>query len=415
MVSSLFRKEALEHRKDRLYGEIILIQPLPMTILISMVTLICVFILMILFWGTYARKETVKGHLLPDKGIVKAYALREGTVTEIHVKEGEEVKQGQTLLTILSQRSLQGGQDIDILLLHEIEHTSAHQLERIQGEQSLLSSETIRLNNRIQGLGKELQQIKRSLQAQASRMEMLKKRVAGAKKLLENKHISEHEYQKLYEEWLVQKQQDQELLRHQVNKQNELSQVHIELEQLPIRTQARINEIQAHISELKQRYTEIEGRRMLEIHSPISGVVTALQAREGEWQNTHTPLLTIMPKDANLQVELFIPSRAIGFISAGQVVRIRYDAFPYQRYGIYQGKIIAISKHVLLPSELSTPMDVKEPVYRVTVALDRQTVSAYGKVLPLQAGMSLEADIILDKQTLFERIFDPLISLKGRF
>jgi len=67
-----------------------------------------------------------------------------------------------------------------------------------------------------------------------------------------------------------------------------------------------------------------------------------------------------------------------------------------------------------LPSELPVPLELKEPVYRVTVNLKQQHVNAYGKDFPLQAGMSLEADIILDKQTLFQWIFNPLISLKGR-
>jgi membrane fusion protein len=60
-------------------------------------------------------------------------------------------------------------------------------------------------------------------------------------------------------------------------------------------------------------------------------------------------------------------------------------------------------------------MELKEPVYRVTVELNKQDVFAYGENFPLQAGMMLEADIILDKQSLFEWIFEPLMSMKGRF
>jgi len=110
-----------------------------------------------------------------------------------------------------------------------------------------------------------------------------------------------------------------------------------------------------------------------------------------------------------------VPSRAIGFVTQGQTVRIRFDAFPYQRFGIYEGQVAVISKHVLLPQELPIPFaDLKEPVYRITVNLKKQYVMAYGKQFPLQAGMSLDADIILEKQTLFRWILDPLISLKGR-
>lgn len=415
MGSSLFRKEVLEHRKDRLYGEVILLQPLSITLLVGVVVLVCLLIVAILGWGTYARKETVRGYVIPDKGIVKTYAPQPGTIAKIHVHEGDAVKEGQPLITLLSERMLQGGTDIDTLLLQELQSAQQHLQDQIEGEKSLLASETTRLQTQLAGLHKELGQIEQSLKAQQDRLQILETRIASAKKLLQNKHISEQDYQKVHEELLVQKQQYQELLRTKVNRQNMLSQTESELEQLPIRTQARIHSIENSISESKQRFTEVEGRRTVEIRSPVGGTVTALQVREGQWQATNTPLLAILPKDAKMQVELFVPSRAIGFITPNQIVRIRYDAFPYQRFGIYEGVVSVISKHVMLPSELPVPLELKEPVYRLIIDLKQQHVMAYGKAFPLQAGMALEADIILEKQRLFEWIFDPIISLKGRF
>lgn len=415
MTTSLFRKEVLEHRKDRLFGEVILLQPLSLSLLVGVVTVVCFMILAILFWGSYARKETVRGYLVPDKGIVKTYAPQPGTIAKVHVREGDEVPVGHALITILSERSMQGGSDIDTLLLKELEATKQHQLEHIKSEKSLLSSETLRLEKQIQGLQKELEQIDQSLKTQQDRIQILESRVAGAKKLLQSKNMSESEYQKYYDEYLVQKQRFQELSNAKLNGQNKLAQTQSELEQLPIRSKTLTHEIENKISELNQKFAEVEGRRTFEIRSPIPGTVTALQAREGQMYASNTPLLAIIPKDALLQVELFVPSRAIGFITQNQLVRIRYDAFPYQRFGIYEGKVSVISKHALLPSELSIPIESKEPVYRITVDLNKQNITAYGKAFSLQAGMSLEADIILDKQSLFEWIFDPLVSMKGRF
>jgi len=414
MTSSLFRKEALEYRKDRLYGDVILLQPLSMTLLVGATALICIMVLTILFWGTYARKETVHGYIIPDKGIVKTYTPQTGTVAKVHVKDGEIVREGQTLITIISERSLQGGSDIDSLLLKEYKSTQMHLEDRIKGEKNLLTSEKERLTTRIEGLGKELEQIEHSLKAQEHRISMLESRVSGAEKLLKNNNISQMEYQKLYEELLVLRQQLQDLLRAKAAAKNNLMQAQSELVQLPIKSQASIHEIENNISQIKQHYAEVEGRRGLEIRSPINGRITALQAREGLWQTTNTPLLAIIPDNAELQVELLVPSRAIGFISEGQIVRVRYDAFPFRRFGIYEGTVKVISKHILLPQELPIPLELKEPVYQVTVQLGKQYVNAYGKTFPLQAGMSLEADIILDKQSLFEWIFEPLFSLKGR-
>lgn len=415
MTSSLFRKEALEHRKDRLYGDVILLPPLSITVLVGVATCVCLLILAILFWGSYARKEEVPGYLIPDKGIVKAYAQQPGTIAKVYVREGDEVKEGQTLITIISERSLQGGSDIESLQLTELEESRKQLLDRIEGEKSLLLAETSRLQGQIQGIKKELIQIEGSLRTQEDRVGILQSRVNSAKTLLDSKNISQTEYQKLYEELLIQQQHHQDLLRSKLSGQNSLAQVESELAQLPIKSKSRIQDIESKISELKQRSVEVEGKRSLEIRSPIAGTVTAIQAREGQYQANNTPLLAIVPKEAVFQVELFVPSRAIGFLTPGQKVRIRYDAFPYRRFGVYEGTVSEISKHVLLPAELPMPTELKVPVYRVTVVLNDQHVHAYGRTFPLQAGMSLEADIILDKQTLFQWIFDPLISMRGKF
>jgi membrane fusion protein len=122
--------------------------------------------------------------------------------------------------------------------------------------------------------------------------------------------------------------------------------------------------------------------------------------------------LQIIPTDSPLQGELFVPVRAIGFVQVGQPVRIRYDAFPYQQFGTYSGRITKLSRTVLLPSDTSGPITLKEPAYPAVVTLDRPDVNANGKKIPLQPDMFLRADIILEKHTLMDWILAPLRRLR---
>jgi membrane fusion protein len=125
--------------------------------------------------------------------------------------------------------------------------------------------------------------------------------------------------------------------------------------------------------------------------------------------------LEIVPSGSALEAELFVPSRAIGFVRIGQHVGIRYAAFPYQNFGRYAGTIAEISQNILTKADTpSGPIELKEPAYRVTAKLDRQDVDAYGKKMPLQAGMLLQADIILDRRSLMKWILDPLLSIRGQ-
>ena len=129
-----------------------------------------------------------------------------------------------------------------------------------------------------------------------------------------------------------------------------------------------------------------------------------------------TPLATLIPANATLEAHLYSPSRSIGFVHQGQDVLLRYLAYPHQKFGMHKASVVAVSKNPLLPSELGfTPSDgLREPVYRIRVALESQAVPAYGNLERLQAGMQVEADILLDRRLLIEWIFETLLSLAGR-
>jgi membrane fusion protein len=134
-----------------------------------------------------------------------------------------------------------------------------------------------------------------------------------------------------------------------------------------------------------------------------------LDANVGKPAQTQHPQLEILPEDSTLQAELLVPTRAAGFVHAGQEVRILYDAFPYQNFGAYHGRIVQVSHTILSGADARTPISLKEPAYKVDVELDRPDVDAGGKKIPLQAGMLLKADIILEKRPLITWLINPLL------
>ncbi len=69
-----------------------------------------------------------------------------------------------------------------------------------------------------------------------------------------------------------------------------------------------------------------------------------------------------------------MPSSSISFINIGDPVWLRYQAFPYQRFGSYQGEIIEVARTLMAPADLDIPVETKEPFYRVTVRLGAQQI-----------------------------------------
>jgi membrane fusion protein len=122
------------------------------------------------------------------------------------------------------------------------------------------------------------------------------------------------------------------------------------------------------------------------------------------------PALSIVPDGDILEAELLVPARAIGFIAAGQTVHISYDTFPFQQFGFARGNVRTVSRTMLKPDEIVGPMLLREPSYRVGVALERQTMRAYGAELPLEPDLQLQADIEFERRSLLAWILDPLLS-----
>jgi membrane fusion protein len=172
---------------------------------------------------------------------------------------------------------------------------------------------------------------------------------------------------------------------------------------------------------VEQELAESESLRQLVIHAPQAGVVTAIVAEAGQTADPGRALLSIVPAGAVLQAHLYAPSRAMGFIRVGDTVRLRYQAYPYQKFGQAQGVVSAIAKTALPAAELAAAGALpgaaaaqNEPLYRITATLQSQTMHAAQRVWPLQVGMVVEADVMQDRRRLYEWVLEPLYGMAGK-
>ena len=186
------------------------------------------------------------------------------------------------------------------------------------------------------------------------------------------------------------------------------------MQRLPTEHQQQLSLLESEHSRLEQQQLELQGRQQLLLSAPVAGRVTNLIAEPGKTIAAQQPLLTILPSGTALEAVLLVPTRAFGFVQPGQRTRLRFEAFPYQRFGIYEGEVTQTGQAILLPNELDIPVPIQEPVYRVAVALESQEIRAYGSSVPLQSGMLLSADIVLEQRSLLSWLLEPISSLRGR-
>ncbi len=188
-----------------------------------------------------------------------------------------------------------------------------------------------------------------------------------------------------------------------------------ELRALPLRRDTQETELRRNATALKQDLAESEALRELRITAPEDGVITAVSAHAGANVGPQQPLAMLVPKRTEMEVHLYAPSKAIGFVRPGARVKLRYEAFPYQKFGHADGAVIAVSHTALLPNEIAGMADVKEPLYRIRVRLAKPYVLAYGKQTPVVPSMRVEGDIMLETRKLYEWVFEPLYSVTGKW
>jgi membrane fusion protein len=410
---SLFRLEAIEFQRDqRQWGEAALLQPFSGKLLAWFNIAVFAAVIVFLCLAPYSRKETVVGYLAPAAGTAKVFALRPGVISAVYVKQGQWVDEGANLLKITSEELAANGEDVNAALLATLKSHKAEVTSQIAAEEARTNSERERLNSVIRNLLSEKTDLEAQAGAQSERIELAEKLVSSAGQLTAKGYMSDLEFTRRKEAMLEQKQSLSNLRRQMAMLQNQITEARYSLEQLPTVMAGKVQLMRNELAATEQRIAEIEGRRAFIVRAPIAGRVAMLDANVGQPAQTQRPHLEILPEGSALQAELLVPTRAAGFVHPGQEVRILYDPFPYQNFGSYRGHITEVSRTVISGADASAPISVKEPAYKVDVELERPDIDAGGRKIPLQSGMLLKADIILEKRPLITWLINPLLAAR---
>jgi membrane fusion protein len=410
---ALFRQEAIDFLHQRhSWGEVISLQPISSTMLSWTLAGLVVLILCFLSIAQYARKETVTGYLTPTFGTAKIFVPQQGFIKDLQVKEGQEVAEGDPLLTVVTSQITANGDDVNATVLAVLAKQRDVAEQQIAAEERRTASERDRLASTIKGTEGEIAQLEEQRTIQNERLTLYESFVSSGSKLSASGALATIELKRREQAALEQKQNLASLDQQITARRTQLTDTQHTLEQLPIVAAERIRVLRNDLSSIEQRVAEVNGRQAYVIKAPTSGRVSTLQATAGQIADPKQMQLEIIPHNSPLQAELFFPTRASGFVRPGQQVRILYDAFPYQKFGTYRGSVTSVSHTILTGNETTGPITLKEPAYRVTVALERPDIDAYGLKMPLQPDMLLKADVVLEQRSLMRWLLDPVLSAR---
>lgn len=413
MDQGLFRKEVIEARRGTWLGTIQVAVPLSRWAITLLFLTLAGAILAFLVYGHYTRRSRVTGQLVPTEGLLAVRANIQGLVGKVRVHEGERVQQGQALLEI--------GANTDSSALGDVHADISKRLRaQREGLQSDLSTQRESNREQMRQLRHRLGLLRAQRKQIRDQHALQQKRVSSDRKLLQRiqpmgrkGYVSAFRIEQQQAQLLRDQTRAKDLVRQQLGVEQQIGDARHKLSELPLDLKTRSNATDRQVNEIDQKLAQNEAQRSLILRAPRSGVITTLLAKPGQPVSVGQSLLSILPQGSHLQAQLLVTSRAIGFIAPGNRVVLRYQAYPYQKFGQQYGKIDTISRSALSPAEVveMTGQRSKQPLYRVDVKLDRQDMLAYGQSQPLKPGMTLDADILMDRRSLLEWVFEPLYGL----
>lgn len=409
-----FRSEVISAQKNRLTGKIIISQKLSSYLLYISIFIIFLLLIIYLTQCSFSRKETVRGYLLPSKGVIKVVSSRKGVLEEVLVHDGSLVEKDKPLARIRDSQGVTGGIEVSTALKQELEKQIKEFSEESNIQDVLFQKEEQRINTQLSQLNQRLKAIEKAKVTSMLRLKLKEQQYAKNKNLHEKGFLSSTELASVYEEYLDAQESIDHLEKELASARADINNLNSSRIILPEQHNLKKITFERGISQLQTQLIELNNNYEFVITAPETGTVTAIQPSEGSHLSTNTQILSIIPKNSPLEMELLLPTRSAGFVQFGDEVRIRFDAFPYQKFGLVKGKVINIDKALILPSDKVFPIKISEAMYRVRVTISTQEIQAYGKKFPLKVGMLAEADIIQEKRSLLEWLLDPIYAIKGK-
>jgi len=415
-VAPLFRREAIAARGPGGLPGVIRVHAPYMGWTAALALVITVALVALCTLGKVTQIVSAPGTLTPAKSSLKIFSPRMGVVLRTAVTQGQHVRKGDPLIVVSGE---QYGADNAGMLDRASQMIRAH-IRGIRDEENFAKLQT---DEKVRLLGDEITSSQHEADLLGQSITIAEAAVALDRQILLRKtelHASDivaiTELEKAQEllfsdqSRLLSTMDQRQILRRQI------AQYRSDLAQAPTQLAMALSLSEQQVASSEVDLTRNEMSREVVVPAPADGIIATALAFVGQTVTYDQPLMVLDPEGSDLLAQVFVPSRGIGFIAVGARVTLKYDAYPYQTFGYYEGHVVSIGNVALLPSEiqaLRVPVDAAEPVFNVLVAIDRQDVDTYGRITPLLAGSAFTANLTGETRPIWKWILNPLLSVKG--
>jgi HlyD family secretion protein len=388
-------------------------------------------------WAHYSKVDevaTAQGELVPSAQVRPVRALEGGIIGEIRVKEGDQVKKGDVLLVqdpALSQAEVDRLQKIAEAVRQDIARLTAEREGKTRTgttlQDQLLAARLREFDTRQAAATADAQRQLAAIAEAKAQLTKLEGNFTNAQTALKNAQEREASLRELVDgavprfdyleakDRLTEAEDRVNSLRQEIAGQQQAIRQAEQAYQSAQQTSNRLgSERQSEIlSQLKQRQEELanldgqlaQARLKTDgqtITAPVSGKIYDVQTTLGE--RSVAPgqeLLSILPANEDLLLEVKVLNQDIGFVSAGMRAKVKLATFPFQEFGTVEGEVVQVSPNATLDKDLG-------PVFETKVKLKQKEIMVNGKPIELAPGMAATAEVVTRQRSVLTFLLEPI-------
>lgn len=392
-------------------------------------------LLLVLVWSIAGRLDihaSANGKVIVAEHSKIIQSLEPGVVVAINVHDGDRVVAGQVLLELnpigvdaevnninqqLMHRSLEAARMSALLTdapLTNFIYPDNSPENLVMTAKSLLTKEYDEVNAELARQDSERAVNQAYIQAGSTNithhqalMKNIHQRLQALQTLVKSKAIAEAEVLIQEREWLNARAEGNRLESEQAvlrAKMRNLAQVRLHyLAEKKRSYQEQLNKAHEVINQLKQELVKLtEKQRQQTLRAPVDGVIQQSSVHTlGGVVTSAQPLMVLVPESQQLELDVMILNKDIGFVLPGQAVEVKIDSFPYTRFGTLSGEV----KHISLDAMEDQQQGL---VFPARIRLDSDTLTVEGKPVRLSAGMSVSAEIKTGRRRVIDYLLSPL-------
>lgn len=418
MLKNIYRKEAIEYKKNHWKGKALLLAGIPAWLVTLLASLFLIALVLSLIFCTFTQRIDVRGEVITLPHSVNVFAPQQGFVVNQHVKVGDIVNKGQPLYELDVSRNTING------------NVSAAQIEvineKIANAEDIISKLTHNKAETLTALDKQIKTTSASL-AETNRMlattqvglNKMHTNLSSYDKYLKDGLITKDQYNYQHSLYFQQQSAYQSLVTQKMQLESQLTQTNSDKITKAADFDNQISSQHNQINDYKNQLVESNANGNLIIKATTNEKIESLAVTKGQMVENGSSLAQIKPTgDIEYYLILWLPNNTIPYVKPGDTINIRYDAFPADKFGQFPGKVISISSVPASRQEMAEYTNVNNgtsqqelALYKAIIKIKDKTFNYNGKTLTLSNGLKAQAVVFLEERPLYMWMFTPFYKM----